>query len=174
MKKPAVIISSLLISFASILFLNQLFKFALTLILDVSSKLVFSGISLHVSVIDTAKSGPVVHTLIILSPFIASIILIESAFWLLSKTANNNTKSILIIYLLINAGYLILSVIMGVFSLLFKVPLSGEWTTFFSHGELNYDKKLLYLFMFMLLLLGYINLITKRIKRVIPVIMKKN
>ncbi len=170
MNKPVIVISALLISLVSILFLNELLKFAMVSAMNIGGTLELSGIKLNVKIPAAARIGEVKELLIALSPLIASITFIELAFLLSSKTGSYNLKSIFIIYLLMNAGYLILSVLLGVFSLLFKTPLSGDWNIFFLNGELNYDRKLLYLFMFIILLLGYINIITKRIKRLIPLI----
>ena len=174
MKKPVVVISALLISFVSILFLNQLLKFAFVSAMNIGGTLEFSGISLNVHIPATIHINEIKNLLIVISPLFASMLFIEFSFWLSDKTENYNIKSTLIIFLLINAGYLILSVLLGVFSLLLKTPLSNDWKIYFSRGELNYDRQLLYLFMFILLLLGYINIITKRIKRIIPVIRKNN
>ena len=171
MKKLLVVIAAITISIFSILVINQLVKWTLaSVLLDTKSVIEFIGLRLRVIVPVVATISRIKYFLIMFSPLIASILFIELSFLWLSKNSNEHIKSALIIYQLINIGYLIFAVILGVISLLLKSSVSGDWKMMIEYEGLSYNQKLLITFLLMLLLLGYINILTKRVKKFIPII----
>lgn len=171
MKKILVVISSITISVFSILIIHQLAKWAAaSILLDTGVVLQISGLSLKVSFPIVTGGIQLKYFFVMLSPLLSSIVFIELSFLLISRTSSEFTRSGVLIFQLINIGYLIFAVILGVISLLLKSTFYGDWNIILENESLSYNQKLLLLFALMLLLLGYINLLTKRVKKFIPTI----
>jgi|GEM_PF-1837219 hypothetical protein len=171
MKKILLISAAVVFSTISIFFFNQLFKWLIAyLLLGNNYTVNFNGITLLISFQTQSSISIIQYVIVIISPLIMSIIFIELAMFGITKLSNTIFKNISIVYVLINIGYIIFAVILGMMSVIFKANFSTDWYTILSSQEFSYNEKLLIIFLSLILLIGYINTVTKRIKKFISVI----
>ncbi len=107
------------------------------------------------------------------TPFAACVFFIEASFLWLNKTSNDHIRGSIIVFQLINIGYIIFASFMGIISILLPFSLETDWTRFLNNESLTYNQKLIFMFLVLIILLAYINVLTKRIRKSIPVINKK-
>lgn len=174
MKKIYSVFIGIIAGLVTVLILDQLFKGLIAYIAAGSgSYLSFSGIKLGVNFIAGNVNSFFLLSAVIISPFVFSLLLIEISLYWLSKTANDHLRSSLIVFQIINIGYLIFAVVLGIFSVLLNTTLSTDWSPLLNHPDLSYNQKLIFMFLVMFILLGYINILTKRIRKSIPVINRR-
>ncbi len=169
MKKLASVLLGIFGGLISVLYFNQLIKFLFSFLLSEKTALFFDGILLRVNLISSEINFMFFVVLSIL-PLIASIMVIEVSSIVIKKSSNDLVRTALLIYQLLNTGYLILMIGLGIFQTIIKKGVSLNWMKFLSAGNFSYNQSLLIMFLIMMLLLVYLNFSTKRIKRNIPVI----
>ncbi len=171
MKKNILIIISIVMGLISVLILNELIKgAAVYLIYTNDISFLFKGISLS-----TVFTLPVSHnllfdTIIFLVPILSVIIFIEFSAVLLSKVYNNNIRTGLIIYQVINIGYLVITILLNALSVIIKNFLSTDWLTYIFISKYSNSKTMLVTFLTILIIFTYINFATNRIKKYITFI----
>jgi hypothetical protein len=174
MNKPTIIVLGLLAGLLSILFLDELFKFITALIfINDHIYILFKGLKLSITFPLTGNNNFFSIATVLLTPLIGSIIFIETSLIWLAKTASERIRSFLIIFQLVNIGYLIFTIFIIIFSVLLKSPVVNEWQTFLNNGNLSNNQKLIFILMMAIILLSYVNILAKRIKKSIPVISRK-
>lgn len=173
MKKINSVLIGLIAGLISVLVIDQLFKWFVGYAAGGNVHLLLRGITLSVELSADKVQNFFLFTFIIISPFIFSLILVEISLVWLGKVTNDHHRSSIIIFQLINVGYLIFAAVMGIISVLLKDNFSTEWSQLLNHGDLSYNQKLIFMFLIMFILLGYINILTKRIRKSIPVINKR-
>jgi len=175
LKKSYSIITGMIAGLLAVLFLDQLFKGLLAvLLLNEKVNIYFTGIRLAVNFPIKEVHNFYIYIMLIISPFILSILLVEATLIWHNKITNNFLRTSIIVFQLINVGYLIFTAVLGLFSILFQTTFQTDWSMLLSHGELSYDQKLIFMFFVLFILLGYINILTKRIRKSIPIITKKS
>ena len=175
MKKTKSIITGFIAGLLSVLFLDQLFKGLLAnLFLKEKIQIYFIGLHLTVNFPIREIHNFFLYAVLIISPFILSILMVEVTLIWHNKIRNNFLRMAIIIFQLINVGYLIFTAVFGLFSVLLHTTFQTDWSMLLNHGSLSYDQKLLFMFLILFILLGYINILTKRIRKSIPIIGKNN
>lgn len=173
MKKTIWISSAIFISLLSILFLNQLFKALIALlILNAQSEITFSGIIPSVHIFFQSSGSLIKYAFVLISPLLLSIILIELSLWRLAKTLSENIRSGLLIFQVVNIGYIIFSVMLNIFDVILKSTFGSDWNLVLSSKGFSNNEKLIGMLLLLILLLSYINTTTRRIKKCIPSINK--
>jgi len=173
LRKLSGMLAGLLGGLISVLFLNELFKWLIASCFVYHAKLYLSGIYLSVNVNFTGISF--FNTLlIILSPLLFSLGMIEIASFVLKKTGNESLRLNLIIYILINIGYLIFNILLGIFALILRSSYTNDWGKFLDASGYSYNEKLVFMLFVMVILFSYLNYTTKKMKTIIPVINKSN
>ncbi|MCL5030998.1 MAG: hypothetical protein M1480_18480 [Bacteroidetes bacterium] len=174
MNKTFAVILGLIAGLIAVLYLNELVKaFSAFLLIKQNVSIAFYGIKLTVSFPFSKSNSSYIYLLVMITPFIANVLFIETAFIWLSKTASDHIRTSLIIFQLINIGYLIFAAFIGIISIILNSSVSTEWTTLLNQENLSYNQKLIFMLFILILLLGYINILTKRIKKSIPAIGRK-
>ena len=174
MNKTFAVIFGLVAGLIAVLYLNEFVKaISAFILIKQNVSIAFNGIKLTVSFPFSNLNSPYIYLLVMTTPFIANVLFIETAFILLSKTASNHIRSSLIIFQLINIGYLIFAAFIGILSIILNSSISTEWTTLLNHGNLSYNQKLIFMLLVLILLLGYMNILTKRIKKSLPEVGRK-
>lgn len=174
MKKIYSVILGLAAGLITVLILDQLFK-GLIAYIEVGSSvhILFRGIRLNVEFPVEEVKNFFILSAITISPFIFSLFLLEITLLFLSKVSSEHVRSALIVFQIINIGYLIFAAVLGILSVILRTASSTDWSLLLSYGDLSYNQKLLFVFLIMFILLGYINILTKRIRKYIPVINKQ-
>jgi len=174
LNKILIIILGLLAGWLCIFFVDELFKMLSSIILlKENTSLAFNGFKLNVILPGTAINNLYAYTAVLATPFLVSILFIESSLLWLNRTLNELARSFNLIFQLVNIGYLIASILITILSVFIKPSLSNDWQQLLSKGNLSYNQGLLLLLVVTVMLLSYINLLTKRIKKSIPVISRK-
>ena len=122
------------------------------------------------SLVRKSSSGALVGILILISPSIACIICIEASIIILAKAKGDHLRSFLIIYQLVSIGYLLVNIFVAIFSVLLQPSSQPEWTDFLLKENISYSKQMIFLLLILIFLAGYLNIVTKRIRKNIPVI----
>ncbi len=175
MKKTYSIITGFIAGLFAVLFLDQLFKGLLaSLFLNEKINIYFTGIRLAVNFPIKDIHNFFIYILLIISPFVLSILMVEVTLIWHNRISNNFLRTSILIFQLINVGYLIFTAVLGLFSILFQTTIQTDWSMLLSQGGLSYNQKLIFMFFVLFILLGYINILTKRIRKSIPIITKKS
>ncbi len=170
MKKLVWIFNAVLLSIISISYINQIVKWLTAyLLLGSSCSVKFNGLTLLIHINQQSSISIERYVLVVISPLLASILFIELVLIIFPKLKNIALKNALIVYLMINIGYLIFSVILPMMSIIFKSNYSGDWFIILSSHQFSYQVKILSMLLILILLIGYINVVTKRIKKFISV-----
>lgn len=174
MKKIYSVILGLVAGLVTVLVLDQLFK-GLIAYIEVGSsvQILFRGIRLNVEFPAENVKSFFIFSAIIISPFVLSLFLIEITLAVLGRLSSDHVRSAVIVFQIINIGYLIFAAVLGILSVALHTASSSEWSLLLDYGGLSYNQKLIFVFLIMFLLLGYINILTKRIRKSIPVINKQ-
>ena len=171
--KVYLVLFSLIVGLISVLIINELFKGLVAYIITGSKiDFVFRGIMLDARVPVTELHSLASYTAIFLSPYLMSIILIEISLMMLSRISSDRFRSSLIIYQLVNIGYLIFTTVLGILTFVLKASVSTNWSTLMEFGNYTQGQKIMFMFFILILLLTYINILTKRIRKNIPVMSK--
>ncbi len=173
MKKSYALVIGLLSGIVTVLAVDQLIKGLLAYIfIGPGVHIYFSGIRFDVNFPVNVMTNFFLYALIVVSPFLMSLLLIEISLLVLGKISSDFARSSIIVFQLINIGYLIFAAVIGILSILIQTTFQTDWSTLLNHGGLSYNQKLIFMFFVLFLLLVYINILTKRIRRAIPVIRK--
>ena len=171
MKKNILIIISILTGLISVLILNELVKAgAVYLIYTQNITFIFKGISLSTVFALPESHKLLIDTFIFLLPILSIIIFIEFSAIFLSKVYNNNIRTGLIVYQLINVGFLVITLLLNALSVIFYNFLSTDWLTYILISKYSTTKGLLITFLTILIIFTYINFATNRIKKYITFI----
>ncbi len=172
--KTLAVILGLIGGIVSVMYLSESIKIlAAHLFINGEVAIVFHGLKLDVILpVDTINSFFAIAAVTI-TPFAACILFIETSFLWLNKTSNDHVRGSIIVFQLINIGYIIFAAFMGIISILLPFSFVTDWTRFLNNESLSQNQKLVFMFFVLFILLAYINLLTKRIRKAIPVINKK-
>ena len=153
MKKLFGLLPGLIGGLLSVLFLNELFKWFIASCLSINySGTFFSAL------------------LIVIAPLMFSLIMIELFSYILKKIEKDFFRINVIIYILINIGFLIFNVLLGIFALILKSNYSNDWARFLVASGYSYNEKLVFMLFVMVILFTYLNYTTKKMKHFIPII----
>ena len=72
--------------------------------------------------------------------------------------------------MLVNIGYLIFNILLGIFALVFKSAINNDWGRFLDASGYSYNEKLVFMLFAMVILFAYLNYTTKKMRNFIPVI----
>lgn len=171
MKKIYAVLPGLVGGLLSVLFLNELFKWLIASCFVNDIQLFISGIHLSMNINLSGLSFSSV-LLIIISPLIFSLLVIELSSFILKKLEKEFFRINLILYILINIGYLIFNILLGIFALILRSSYTNDWGRFLDTTGYSYNEKLVFMFFVMVILFAYLNYTTKKMKNFIPVINK--
>lgn len=155
----------------SVLFLNEIFKWLIASCFLYPPQLFISGIHLSMNINFSALSFfPIL--LIVISPLLFSLIMIEISSFILKKLEKEYFRINLMIYMFINIGYLIFNIMLGIFALILRSAYTNDWGRFLQTSGYSYNQKLVLMLFVMVILFAYLNYTTKRMRSFIPVIKK--
>lgn len=171
MKKNILISISIVVALISVLILNELIKAgAVFLIYTRDISFALKGISLY-TVFTLPESHKLIYdTVIYLIPIFSVIIFIELSALFLIKVYNNNIRTGLIIYQMINIGYLVITILLYALSVIINNFLNTDWSVYIFISEYSYTKSLLVTFLTIFVVFSYVNFATNRIKKFVTFI----
>lgn len=173
MKKIIAVLSGLIFGFAAILILTELFKgAAASIFYNAEAEYSFSGFYLSSILAFPEKLSTWSYIFIYTIPLFASLIFTEAGFIFLSRSKNDHIKNSLLIFIVVNLGFIIVSILIGVLSALIPSLFDNDWKTLFTLTELTKVQQLLLLMFILFLFFTHVNLLAKRLRTSIPSIQK--
>ncbi len=169
MNKTFAVVLGIITGLVSALYLNELIKAAaVLLLLKQNVALTIHGIKLSINLPFDSSWNILGYVTFMILPYLACVMFIEASFLWLKRSHSEHVKSSIIIFQLINIGYLIFEISFGIVIMLLQSSISNDWTLMLNQLELTYYQKLIFMLGASLLLLGYINILTKKIRKYIP------
>ena len=161
------IIIGFLTGIVTITFLPEIFQSLIHLIIsDFPQSLNFNGLFVLKYNIEADKS--LISSIIISgSPFIILIIVSEISFFVLKKTSLGFNRYSLIIYLIILNGFLIIKTFYGCFVIVLQSDLLNDVFVLSSTLFENIEGQIVFVFLLVIILTVYLNLVIKRISNYI-------
>lgn len=106
--------------------------------------------------------------IVILTSHILSLIFFsELAVWGLKKTRLGFYRYSLILFLIIISGYMIINIFYGAFSVFVNIDLNNTWLLLSEYLGITGPSKISYMFFVIILLIAYLNLISRRLLKYI-------
>lgn len=100
--------------------------------------------------------------IISLSPILYSIISLEISLILLKKTKLGFWRFYLILFIIINAGYLIIKFFYGAFAVILAIS-ENDWENFIGILKIEGNGKIPVVFFLIVILIAYLNIVSKRL-----------
>ncbi len=172
MKKIINLLAGLFTGLLFVLVINQFLQgAAASVLLNQKVNYFFSGIKL-VSSFQIPQDSFAGGLIVILIPIIVSFLLTEITMVILSKRNDDKTNIPLVIFILINTGYIILYIIITVISILFNNSLQNNFIILLTDSGFTYNQQLIFILAAAVLFFGYLNFVLKRMKRSLPAIIE--
>ena len=172
--KTFAVVLGLIAGIISVMYLSESIKIlAAHFFINGEVTIIFHGLKLDVILPFDNLNSFFTIAAVTITPFLSCIFFIEASFFWLNKTSNDHVRGSIIVFQLINIGYIIFAAFMGIISILLPFSFATDWTRFLNDESMSYNQKLIFMFFVLIILLAYINVLTKRIRKSIPVINKK-
>lgn len=174
MKKLAIILTSVIITLALVLYFNEWIKGLIaSSVLSIQIEYVFNGILLTAIVPLSNDHGFLAYAYIFSVPLLMSFIFIEASAFALKKTINTNIRTGLVIFQLVNIGFILVNVFIGILSVVLKNSFQSDWSRLLEFSEYSYPQQLVFMLFLVLLLFAYINYASNRLRRYITILRDK-
>ncbi len=175
MKKVINVSSGILASLLTVLFIPEYIKgLAVHLIYNVNVEYTISNFYLVAGFPLNTIPNFFILSMIFIIPLIVCIIIIELISFGIRRSTEDNPRVFLIVFQIVAIGYLIVNVIVGIIAILTHGILNSDWLLLLNTGGYSQTQKLIFMLLVMILLFGYINSVTGRMKRHIPIISQKS
>ncbi len=168
MNKAITVVSGLILGLISVLFLAPLFQGFIANLLLNNASIVTENI--HLSVQFPVEEGVSIFTysIVFLSLLFATIIFIEISSYFISTSPSESVRSILIIFNLVNLGFIIYSIIASIFFVLFENSFDNNFIKVLNLSGFSYIQKLIVALFILLIFFSYISFSTNRLRKLIP------
>ncbi len=174
MKKYLFVALSILAGLITVLYINEFVQgIVASAILQTGVSFSFRGIILTAFIPFIGTNSFFTYCFLLLLPLLLSGIFIELSAVSLKKIINLNLRTGVIIFQLINMGYIVVNIFAAILSVLLKNSSESGWSRLFVFSSIAYEKQLIIMFLLLLLSLAYINYSTKRLKNYITIIKEK-
>lgn len=168
MNKKYLLLISIISGLLSIYFLNELIK-GLTAFLLVSDNVEFTFSFIILKAVFTPETGLSFfsYLLVYTSTVLTSIFLIEITSLLFKKYNSGMVRTQIIIFQLINIGYMLFHLFYGVFTVAFATNLISDWQLLYFYADFSRNHSLVFMLFIILIMFVYIRFSTNRIKNYI-------
>lgn len=174
MKKLVIVVATVIVGLVTVLYISEFAKgIAASFILGKDIEYSFNGIILTAVIPFTKGTNLLVYWLILSIPLLLSIVLTELSTLSLKKIVNLNFRTNIIIFELVNVGFIIVNVFIGILSVLLKNLFTNGWTKLFLYSEFTYEKQLIVMMLVLILSLAYVNFTANRLKNYLTIIKQK-
>jgi hypothetical protein len=167
--KPALVYGTIC-SMLSILFLNELFQAFITFLVNAQNiSIQFNWVYITCDFSPNEDFNTITMIISYTASFLFNIFLIELGQILVKKSRLGNLRFSLIIFLIINTGYLIFNVFYSAISILFYKDVNTDWNNLMIKLSLEEGSKIVFMFFIVLILIFYLNFSARRIVQYINV-----
>lgn len=174
MKKLAIVLPSVISTLALVLYFNEWIKgLVAASVLSTPIEYVFNGIILYSVIPLTKEHGFLAYAYLFSIPLLLSFIFIEGSAVALKKIINTNLRTGLVIFQLVNIGFILVNIFVGILSVVLKNSFQSGWSRLLEFSEYSYPKQLVFMLFLVLLLFAYINYASNRLRRYITILRDK-
>jgi len=174
LKKITVIAISLFLGLITVIYLNELIKGLIAGILTgVEVNYFFKGILLTAAIPFTKGTGISTYSFLYSVPFLMSVVFIEISSIILKKNNNLNLRQGIVVFQLVNVGYIVVNIFVGIISVVFKGLFTSNWARFLEYADIPYSKQLVIMLLILIFLFAYINYSTNRLRKYITIVKEK-
>jgi hypothetical protein len=164
MKKNKTILLGVLFSIFFLLFVNGFLTYLVLLLLNLEItkySIAITGVSLKF----TLNNGHNIYlnSLILLSPIIINIIVLEFSFLLLKKLKKEAFRNFIISFVLIIIGYIIITIFYGLFELIILDKTHSLWGRLTDLWQLEGNQIFAFIFFVIVVLFAYLQITQKRL-----------
>jgi hypothetical protein len=160
--KGSIVIGSLS-GLITVLFLSELFQGLLALVFAKEVGFAFSGLNFFADFVIEEGKSILVYILLFASPLLLSILAVELSMIIMKRSPLGPARFSTIVFQLINLGYIIITLFYGAISILLRVNLLNDWVRMTNYLGIEGGERYPLVFFFLIILIMYLNLVTKRI-----------
>lgn len=174
MKKLAIVLTSVISTLALVLYFNEWIKgLVASSVLSTQIEYIFNGIIISAVIPLTNDHSFLTYAYIFSVPLLISFIFIETSAFSLKKIINSNLRTGLVIFQLVNIGFILVNIFIGILSVVLKNSFQSGWSRLLEFSEYSYPKQLVFMLFLVLLLFAYINYASNRLRRYITILREK-
>jgi hypothetical protein len=174
LKKIAIVLPSVIITLALVLYFNEWIKgLVAASVLSIQTEYLFKGVILYAVIPLTNDHSFLTYAYIFSVPLLMSFIFIEGSAFALKKTINTNLRTGLVIFQLVNIGFILVNIFIAILSVILKNTFQSGWSQLLEFSGYSYPKQLVFMLFLVLLLFAYINYSSNRLRRYITVLRDK-
>lgn len=174
MKKIIFVGTAVLIGLVTVLYLNEYIKGLIaSALLDTNTGYSFNGIIITAYFPLTGNHAFLFYCFLFSIPILISLIFIEASAFSLKKITNLNLRTEVIIFELINIGFVIVNIFVGIITVLFKNSFENGWARLFQFSGYSFEKQLIIVFLSLALTLAYVNFTANRLRNYLTIIKEK-
>lgn len=174
MKKAILIIISIFAGLLTVLYLNEFIKGIIAGVMTGGEvTYIFRGIILTAAIPITKGTGFATYTFLLAVPLLLSVLFIEISALTLKKNSNLWLRQGLVIFQLVNLGYIIVNIFIGIISVIGRGLFNSSWVRLLEYARFSYAKQLILMLVILILLFTYINYSTNRLKKYITIVKEK-
>lgn len=174
MKKFIFVALSILAGLVTVLYFNEFVQGIIaSAVLRTKVAFSFNGIILTAFIPFVGTYSFFTYFFLLLAPLLLSGIFIELSAVSLKKIINLNLRTGVIIFELVNVGYIVVNIFIGILSVLLKGSFENGWSRLFEFSGVTFERQLIVMFLLLLLSLTYINFSANRLKNYITIIKEK-
>lgn len=162
-KNKKSIFIGLLLGSITVLFLSELFQALIALVLAKDVSLEFAGVNFYAFFNCAEGKSFLTYILLFASPLLFSVLAVEISMIIMKRSPLGPYRFVSIVFQLIALGYIIISLFYGAISILLEVNLTNDWVKMAKLLGIEGGERFVLVFFFLIILIMYLNLVTKRI-----------
>lgn len=153
----------LLLGLITVLFLSELFQALIASALARDVSLEFSGLNFYADFNCAEGKSFLTYILLYASPLLFSVLAVEISMIIMKRAPLGPYRFVSFVFQLIALGYIIISLFYGAISILLQVNITNDWVRMTEFLGIEGGERFALVFFFIIILIMYLNLVTKRI-----------
>ena len=171
MKKVGLVLTSIIIGLLTVLYFNTFVKGVIaSIITGKESHYYTKGTLLNVDMSFSESTTIFTYAFLLVIPLLVSFVFIELTSVILKKNNNINFRLGLVIFQLVNIGYLVVNIFVAIIAVAFRGLLINGWVRLLDYAKFEYTRQILLMLVILILLFAYINFCANRLKRYITIV----
>jgi len=171
LKKIGLVLSSIFVGLLIVLYFNPFVKGVIaSLITGKESHYYLKGILLNVDMGFSESTTIFTYAFLLIIPLLVSLVFIEVTSVILKKNNNINFRLGLVIFQLVNIGYLVVNIFIAIIAVAFRGLLINGWVKLLDYANFKYTKQILLMLVILILLFVYINFCANRLKKYMTIV----
>lgn len=168
-KNKSSVIAGTISGIVTLCFLPEVFQMVISLLFGIGYTMNYFLIFPYITLAEISSVSLSAAIFSGFAPFFYLLLVCETGSFFLKKTYPGFYRYSLIIFLLVNLGYILFFTFLNAISLALELNFLNDWLYVFRTAEIPYPKFLLYVFVIIVIIAVYLNLLTKRIMKFVNV-----